>query len=203
MRAWLFTGILSSAFGFSFDGGWSNLKRITRNRPYAVILRDGHCQYGTLSSVGDQAMVLATYSGIGVLIKRAQITRVTDDPTAPERGAVYSARSSWLDVKIVTLKGSEYLHIVTKRGDEWKWKQPTVTDDSITFEGITLGKAEVRYVFHVRAKPLTSDEEFFHQEDLKWLAAIPWVRERVPLKISVLLYNSDLPEDNLPIACRS
>jgi hypothetical protein len=34
------------------------------------------------------------------------------------------------------------------------------------------------------------------------LAAIPWLGERVPRKISVLLYNSDLPEDNSPIACR-
>ena len=106
-------------------------------------------------------------------------------------------------MKIAAPKGSEYLHIVTKSGDEWKWKQAAVTDDSISFEGITIGKAEVRYVFHARAKPLTSDEEFFHREDLKWLAAIPWVGERVPLKISVLLYNSDLPEDNSPITCRS
>ncbi|HEY6342159.1 MAG TPA: hypothetical protein VIY49_11755 [Bryobacteraceae bacterium] len=199
MSAWLFAAVLLSA---SSDG-WSNLKRVTRDRPYAVILRDGHCQYGTLSSVGDHAMVLATYSGIGILIKRAQTTRVTDDPTAPERGAVFSGRSSWLDVKMAVPKGMEYLHVVTKRGDEWKWKQPAVTDDSISFEKITVGKAVVRYVFHVRAKPLTSDEEFFHQEDLKWLAAIPWLGKRVPRKISVLLYNSDLPEDNSPIACRS
>lgn len=67
--------------------------------------------------------------------------------------------------KRATPKGIEYLHVVTKKGDEWKWKQPAVTDDSIRFEGITVGKADVRYVFHVRAKPLTSDEEFFHQED--------------------------------------
>jgi hypothetical protein len=199
MSAWLLAAVLLSA---SSDG-WGNLKRVTRDRPYAVILRDGHCQYGTLSSVGDQAMVLAAYSGIGILIKRAQITRVTDDPTAPERGAVFSARSSWLDVKMAVPKGIEYLHVVTKRGDEWKWKQPAITDDSISFEGITVGKAEVRYVFHVRAKPLTSDEEFFHQEDFKWLTAIPWLGERVPRKISVLLYNSDLPEENSPIACRS
>ena len=92
MRAWLLAAILLSAFG----DGWGNLKRVTHDRPYVVVLRDGHCQYGTLSSVGDQAMVLATYSGIGVLIKRAQIRRVADDPTAPERGAVYSGRSSWL-----------------------------------------------------------------------------------------------------------
>ena len=84
--------------------GWNNLKHVTRDRPYAVILRDKQCQYGTLSSVGEQALVLATYTGLGVLIKRSQIARVTDNPTEPTRGAVFSARSSWLDVKAAAPK---------------------------------------------------------------------------------------------------
>ncbi|HYK62228.1 MAG TPA: hypothetical protein VEV85_22515 [Bryobacteraceae bacterium] len=182
--------------------GWNNLKHVTRDRPYAVILRDKQCQYGTLSSVGEQALVLATYTGLGVLIKRSQIARVTDNPTEPTRGAVFSARSSWLDVKAAAPKTTEYLHIVTKGGEEWKWKKPTVSNDSITFEQITVGKAEVRYVSYVRFKPLTVEEEFFHQEDLSWLASIPWVSDLVSRKISVLLYNSDVPEDNSAIACR-
>ena len=200
MTAWLLAVTLLAASG----DGWSNLKHVVRNRPYAVILRDGQCQYGTLSSVGEQGMVLATYSGLGVLIKRSQIARVTDDPTAPAHGAVYSARSSWLDVKMVAPKGTEYLHIVGKGGDERKWKQPAVSDDSIASGATSIPKAEVRYVFYVRAKPLTVDEEFLHQEDLnlKWLAGIPWLGDLVSSKISVLLYNSDLPEDNSPIACR-
>jgi hypothetical protein len=103
-------------------------------------------------------------------------------------------------VKTTVPTGAEYLHVVTKSGEKWKWKQPTVTDDSVTFEGVTISKGDIRYIFYVRAKPLTNVEEFFHDEDLKWLAPIPWLGEVT--RISVLLYNSDLPEDNSSIACR-
>ena len=127
---------------------------------------------------------------------------MTDNPTEPTRGAVFSARSSWLDVKAAAPKATEYLHIVTKGGEEWKWKEPTVSDDSITFEQITVSKVEVRYVSYVRFKPLTVQEEFLHQEDWGWLASIPWLSDLVSRKISVLLYNADVPEDNSPILCR-
>jgi hypothetical protein len=145
---------------------------------------------------------LATYSGLGVLIKRSQIARVTDNPTEPGRAAVFSARSSWLDVKAAEPKASEYLHIVTKSGEEWKWRRPAVSDNSIASERITVDKPDVRYVSYVRLKPLTVEEEFFHQEDLRWLASIPWLNDLVSGKISVLLYNADAPEDNSPIVCR-
>jgi len=198
MIVWFLAAISAAAPG----DGWRNLKHVIRDRPYAVILRNKQCEYGALSSVGQQALVLATYSGRGVLIKRSDIARVTDNPAEPTRGAVFSGRSSWIDVKAAAPEAAEYLHIVTKDGEEWKWKQPTVSDDSITSQRITVDKADVRYVSYIRFKPLTVEEEFFHQEDLKWLAAIPLLRDLAPGRISVLLYNSDLPENNSPIACR-
>jgi len=198
MTSWFLAAILLAAP----SDGWSNLKHVTRDRLYAVILRDGQCRYGTLSSVGEQVVVLGTDSGLGVAIKRSQIVRVSDNLTAPAYDAIFSARSSWLDVKAVAPKASEYLRIVTKRPDEWKWRHPAVSDDSIAFEGVTIGKADVRYVFYVRSKPLTVDEQYLHQEDFRWLTSIPWLGDRVPTKISVLLYNSDLAEDNSALACR-
>jgi hypothetical protein len=198
MAAWFFAAILLAAAG----DGWNNLKRVTRDRLYAVILRDGRCKYGTLSSVGEQTIILDTDSGLGVLIKRSQIARVSDNLIAPGLEAVFSARSSWLDVKTTAPKGTEYLHIVSKGGDEWKWKRPVISDGSISFEGITIGKADVRYVFYVRSKPLTIYEEYLHEPGFKWLASIPWVGNLMADKISVLLYDSDLAEDNSPMACR-
>jgi hypothetical protein len=197
MNFW-FLAALSVTAG---SDGWSNLKHVTHDRPYAVVLRDGQCQYGTLSSVGDQALVLGAYSGLGILIKRSQVMRVTDNPTEPSLGAIFSGRSSWRDVKATTPKTTEYFHIVTKGGEEWKWKQPAVSADSITFGRVTIAKPDVRYIFYVRFKPLTVDEEFLHQDDLKWLVSIPWVSDLAARKISVLLYNSDLPEDNSPVTC--
>lgn len=198
MTAWVLAALLFAAPG----DGWSNLKHVTRDRLYAVFLRDGKCPIGTISSVGKQGLVLGTDSGLGVAIKRSQIIRVSDDASAPAHTAVFSARSSWSDVKAAAPTGTEYLHIVAKRGEEWKGKQPTVSDDAIAFEGITIAKTVIRYVFYVRSKPLTVDEEYLHEEDLKWLASIPWLGDRVLTKISVLLYNADLAEDNSALACR-
>jgi hypothetical protein len=192
VTAWLLSAILLASPG----DGWSNLKHVTRERLYAVMLRDGGCEYGVISSVGEQGLVLGRDSALGIAILRSRIARVSDNLTAPGRDAVFSARSSWLDVKGVELKGNEYLRVVTKRGEEWKWKRAEVSDDAINF----IGKADVRYVFHVRSKSLTIDGEYFHQqEDFKWL---PWIGELVPGRISVLLNNSDVVEDDARLACR-
>ena len=198
MIAWLIAATLLAA---PYDG-WSNLRHVTRDRLYAVVLRDGHCQYGILSSVGERGLVLATDSQLGILLRRSQVLRVSNNLAAPGRDVIFSARSSWLDVQTTALKGNEYLRIVTKRGGEWKWKQPVISGDSIASEGVAVGKREIRYVFYVRSKPLGVDEEYYHQEDFKWLASIPLLANLVPPKINVLLYNSGLPEDNSPLACR-
>jgi len=198
MLLWLLTAMPLAASG----DGWSNLKHITRDRLYVVVLRSGGCEYGSFSSIGDGALVLGTNPGIGLAIRRMQIVRVSDDLTAPTRGAVFSGRSSWADVAAASPKPNEYLRIVTKRGDELKWKQPVISEHAISSEGATIAKADIRYVFHVRAKPLNVDEEYLHQEDLRWLASIPWVGDLVPGKIGVMLYDSEEIEDNTPIRCR-
>src|ERR1051325_10362235 len=104
MLSWLVFIVLMA----SSSDGWSNLKHVTRDRLYTVMLRDGECKYGTLSSVGDEAMVFSMDSRTGVVLKKAQIVRVSDNLTTPSRDVVFSARSSWLDVMNATPKGAEY-----------------------------------------------------------------------------------------------
>ena len=182
--------------------GWRNLKRITRDRLYAVILRDGQCKWGSLSSVGDGVFVLGLDSGLGLAIKRSEVLRVSDTSNDPARDIVFSGRSSWSDVKEAGPKRSEYLEIVTKEGEDLKWRRPEVSDESIRFEGRTVAKNDVRSVTYVRLKPLTIDEEYGHHEDFAWLASRPWVGSLIMKKMNVLLYNAEIEEDNSPIACR-
>lgn len=197
MPPWLIIALLAA-----FPGdGWNNLKHVTRDRLYAIVLRNGECQFGVLGSIGEQVMVLGTDSSVGLAIKRSQILRVSDNLAAPARTAVFSARSSWQDVRATVLTGGEFLDIVTQQAQEWKWKHPAMADDAIASEGVSIRKEDVRYVFYVRSKPLTTDEEYFHQNDLKWITSIPLLGELVPTRISVLLYNADLPEDDSPIQC--
>lgn len=99
-------------------------------------------------------------------------------------------------------RSPEYLQIVAKRGEEWKWKQPTILDDSVASDGKTIAKADIRYVFLVRFKPLTKSEEYLHQESADLLAPRLWFDGLMLGRITVLLYNSALPEDNSPVGCR-
>ena len=108
-----------------------------------------------------------------------------------------------MDVKDADPKGSEYLHIVTKIGAERKWRQPKVTDDSISFEGEILPKSDIRYVSYVRFKPLTKSEEYVHHENLDLLAPRLWFGGFALGKISVLIYDAKVTEDNSPAECRA
>ncbi len=197
----MITWLLAAGLAASGDG-WSNLKHVTRDRLYVVVLRGGDCQYGSLSSVGEQALVLGTSPGIGRVIQRSQIERVSDNLTAPSQALVFSARSSWLDVKSAAPKRAEYLEVVTKTGKRWKARQPEVSEDAIRSEGIRVRKADIRYGFYVRFKPRNVDQEYLHQNDFRWMASIPVAGDLAPVRMSVLLYNSDLREDNAPIVCR-
>jgi hypothetical protein len=205
----LFASVLvtmSLAFGqmpAAAEDGWSNLSRVTRSRTYAVIFRDGRCAKGLLVSANDQTITIEADSGKDhLVIKRADVLRVSDSPFALTNDTIFSARSSWIDVRETHPKATEYLRIVTKVGEEWKWKQPTSSDNSVNFEGRRIPKADIRYVYYVRFTPLTQREEYLDHEAGVWLAPRLWFNGLMLGKISVLLYNSDLAEDNSPVGCR-
>ena len=185
------------------EDGWHNLRRVTHDRGYTVVFRDGQCTHGRLSSGGDQTIAFEFQPGQVRVIRRSEVLRISDNPSAPAHDAVFSARSSWTDLKDAKPQATEYLHIVTKRGEELKWKPAAISDDSVAFEGRTLAKADVRYVSYVRFKPLTTTEEYIHQESADLLAPRLWFHSLMLGKISVLFYNSDLPEDNSPLECKN
>lgn len=206
MRVWLIlaVSILLPALTRAADieDGWRNLKRVTRDRLYAVVLHDGHCAKGFLVSANDQVIVVRD-SAKDVVIKRADALRVSDDNLhAGAHDTVFSGRSSWSDVMAADPKGPGYLHISMKGGEELKWSKPTVSDGSLSFEGRKVAKTEVRYVSYVRLKPLTRSEQYVSHENVDWLAPRLWFNYLMLGKISVLLYNAELVEDNSPAGCR-
>jgi len=134
---------------------WDNLKAITRDRSYTVALRDGRCMRGHLVSFDAQQVVLD--SGVA---SRVEVLRVADDHTAAVHNLIFSGRNSWADVKASGPRGTEYLLIVTKRSEQLKWKRPTISDDSIVFDGKTLAKVDVARISYVRFKPLTDNDQW-------------------------------------------
>ena len=197
----VFFGTTAPTLAAETEDGWRNLSKIPRDRGFAVLLRDGRCLHGTLMTVSDQAIELGEDSGKRVMAKRADILRFSDAFTAPARAAIFSGRSSWTDVKESAPQAPESVLIVAKIGEERKWKQPTIRDDSVASDGKSIGKADIRFVYLVRFKPLTKSEEYFHEERADLLAPRLWFNGLMLGKISVLLYNSALPEDNSPAGC--
>lgn len=184
------------------EDGWNNLRHVTKDRAYTVIFRDGHCAHGALVSVNAQSAVLSNASGGTLVINRAEVLRVSDTPSAPIHDAIFSGRSSWIDVKEAAPRGDQYLDIIASSAEEWKWKQPRVLNDSVLFDGKAAARTDIRYVSDVRYKPLTRTEEFVHHENVDLLAPRLWFHAVMLGKISILLYRSDAPEDNSPLECR-
>jgi hypothetical protein len=183
----------------SLGASWNNLKHVTWDRGYEVILRDQKCVRGVINSVTDDTLVLSNGGPTTQVVKREDVLRVSDGPGA--RNTVFNTRSSWTDVKEAMPGWKEYLSIVTKDGHTLDWKQPTVSDDSISFERKTVPKPQIQSVSYVRYKPLTSNEEYFHHRSADLFAPRLWFHALFLGTITVPLYDSALVEDNSHIIC--
>src|SRR5580704_6994397 len=88
--------------GDHWNDNWNNLKHITHERSYTAVLRDSQCVRGYLVSADDKAITLSTEpAGRGKTVEtgRSNVLRVTDYSSAFAHRMVFSARSSWGDVK--------------------------------------------------------------------------------------------------------
>jgi hypothetical protein len=183
------------------NDGWGNLKEVTRDRQYIVSFRDGRCEQTRLGPVSAQSVFLRTGSGKDLVVTRADVLRVSDRATATAHDAIFSGRSSWLDVKESGPCLKERITVVTKRGEERTWIQPKLSDDSIGAEGTTIAKADIQSVSYLRFRPYTDREEYLVREDVRLLSPRFWFDGLMLGKISVLLYRSGMPEDNSELRC--
>jgi hypothetical protein len=184
------------------DNGWRNLEHVTRDRDYTVVLRDLRCIQGRLLSTGDDAISLQIDQARQAIIKRARVLRVGEYRNAPSHDTVFSGRSSWADVVTGEPKASEYLLIVTKKGEQVHWHRPNVSESSVSGDGKTLLKSDVRLVSYVRFTPLTRQEEYAEHEGVALAAPRLWFNLAMLGEITVPLYDSDVTEDNSPVTCK-
>jgi hypothetical protein len=136
------------------------------------------------------------------VINRVHILRIADYRNAPSHDTVFSGRSSWADVIAAEPKASEYVLVITKRGEAFRWRRPMVSADSIAGDGKVVPKSDVRFVSYVRFTPLTSSEEYALHEGIVLFAPRLWFNGAMLRKISVLLYDAEAKEDNSPVACK-
>jgi hypothetical protein len=184
------------------DDGWNNLRQITRERSYGFVTRDGKCYDAAIRSVNDRDVQIHTADGRDLVLLRADILRVSDYLDADQRDTVYSGRSSWDDLHRSMVRGSEYLIIVTKQGEELRsGRRLGISRDWVSIDTKTIEKSEVQFASYVRYEPLTRWEQNVHHAKMDLFAPKVWFRGAFLKKIPVLMYNAILPEDNSTVRC--
>jgi hypothetical protein len=193
------------------DGGWSNLYAVTHKRGYRFILKDGGCINGSIQSVSADAVHVLEWDWTGrrtnqVVLHRCAIVRIVDGGTGAH-DAIFSGRSSWIDVEGAAPGGRlEHLLVVTADGRQHIAKNPVITGMHLTISGadkVNIPKSEIRQVFYVRRKPLTANTEYLGRENAALLAPNLWFGGVFLGTIPVLLYDSSKPEANSIIRCSS
>ena len=191
---------------------WKILERVTHRRNYTFVRRDGTCVNAEIRAVSERSITLkrpvrtgAREPGHEVLeIARPNVLRVNDGWKPID--VVYSGKSSWADVR--SLQGifpSEAVLIITSDDKRYKTKCVEVSDTDIKLvegsEFVEVAKVLVRQVYYIRERPMSSSAEYAAQE-MALVDPELWPRMlHMAPKISVLLYDSSLPEDDTPVPC--
>jgi hypothetical protein len=196
---------------------WSVLNKITHRRIYRIETRDGKCVRGRIIEATADHLRAEVYAPNShspnptttAIFSRAKVLSVAG------WYVYYSGRSSWLDVRYLSLvrrmreRGRERLKVVTKTGKVYQLKPPyDVSDEEITVgdsrKPTELSKSEIALVYHIVPKPLTDSGEYAWQELGPLIVFDPdlWVYGlHLEQYVQVLLYNAADPEDDSPAEC--
>jgi hypothetical protein len=191
---------------------WKILERVTHRRNYAFVRRDGTCVDAEIRAVSERSVTLKRWVRTGARkpgyefleIARPNVVRVNDGWKPID--VVYSGKSSWADVR--SLQGifpSEAVLIITSDDKRYKTKSLEVSDTDIKLvkgiELVEIARVLVRLVYYIRERPMSSSAIYAAQESV-FLDPELWPRmlHMVP-RISVLLYDSSMPEDDAPVQC--
>ena len=202
-----------SALGQSEDG-WKNLTKVRHDRGYTVLTRNGSCISGSIAEANDAILKIETVltNGRGIplgkvaltAIKRPDVLRVSDNSDVLPHDAVYSGRSSWVDVREAhPYPTSEWLKIVLSDGHERRCKRSEVFDDRINCDANAIPKSEISRLYYVRLEPASSNQLYLSHEGMAWLDARTWFNYALYGRIEVLLYDSRDQEDDALLSCKS
>jgi hypothetical protein len=170
-----------------------------------VIMRDQTCTYGKISGATASTITVTLNQTSPTTLQKSTVLQIREGGSY---ALVYSARSSWLDVKKTVLDPQEYLLVVTKSGRSFKIKSPSVDETSITAEktqsNTALAKKDIATVDYVRLMP-TSDEMQALGEEAPYLLLfdpqIWWRASGLSSKIRVRVYDAAMPEDDSELKC--
>ena len=164
--------LASSLHGADLSDGWENLRHITKDHLYSLVLREGKCKWLSIGSSDNAQLVLEQASG-KLSVQRRDVLQVSDSDSR----LVFSARSSWLDVKHSFIGPGEFFQITTRAGQEFRWGHAVVQDDDISQAGKSVAKGDIVRVIYVRHKPLTRAQQALDQESFTFVDPRLWFHE--------------------------
>lgn len=171
---------------------WGNLQQITYSTEYSVVLKDCRCLTGRIQQVTASELVL-NVKGSQTHVLASDILRVTEGCSVTAHDFVMNTASSWDYVKAAKPFRPEYLRITTLDGKEHRLKKPMVLEDSVSQDGKTIRKADVRSAYYVRVKPLSDGNKYVVKEDVPLLAPPTWFNYAFSGRVAVLLFDTALP----------
>lgn len=195
----------------SDDQAWNYLHHV-RKFIRSVSMRDGQCLHGENAAVDKDAVTMEFTKGrppmalSTVVARKADILRISDGPKC--RDVLYSGRSSWDDLRCVTVQGYEHLKLVLKSGEVVKGDPAGSNDSSITLlvrrSKVTVDKNQVAQAYYVRTRPSELETDWGYRElgPLRVFDPRGWpYLLNVGVQIPVLLYDSERVEDNSSNGC--
>ena len=194
------------------DDRWEALNHVTWHRTYTLVDREGKCNTGDIVAITEQSITLKCLdwstgkspTTSTVTIERQKVLRITDGPKVVD--VIYTGKSSWADVEAMQHIGSsEAVLLITNDGRRHWGKLVRVADDGVKLKHWTkttqIHKGDISQVYYVREKTLSDGAEYSARE-MVFLDPRLWpYLLHIPPKVSVLLYDSSLPEDNSHVKC--
>ena len=190
------------------DDQWKNLMKADRGQRYAFVTRELRCAQGTIAAVTKQTVTLKRPDGTTVSIARQDLLRFGDQEIG-SIGTFYSGRSSWLDVKDLphNSKRGEEMQVVMLDGKKHHGELLDVQDTSLTLlnahRSVQFAKIDISQIYRFKYKPMSKSAEYANNELFVFKIFDPelWLYY-FKGRVSVLLYDSRMKEDNSAIQCK-
>jgi hypothetical protein len=191
------------------DDQWKNLMQANRGRSYAFVTDELDCADGRIAAVTKQTVTLKRSNGTTVSIETQHLLRFGDEGIR-SIGIIYSGRSSWFDVKDLphNSKGGAELQVVMLDGTKHHGQLLDVQDTTMTLldadHRIQFAKIDISQIYRFRFKTLSSRAQYAYDELFVFKIFDPelWPYFLNKGRVSVLLYDSRMKEDDSAIQCK-